>query len=133
MCSGTPSRVGAICCRSCASSRTGSFATSSTPSLGWPRSPASLRRPSQIVSDVVVPAPISGVITDRSANPGQVVGMGEALFVVTDLSEVWVVGDLYEQDFQAVRVGSEAALTMPAYPDLTLRARVTYIAPRVDP
>lgn len=94
---------------------------------------ASLRRPSQIVSDVVVPAPIDGVITNRSANLGQVVGMGEALFVVTDLSGVWVVGDLYEQDFQAVRVGSEAALTMPAYPDLTLRGRVTYIDPRVDP
>jgi RND family efflux transporter MFP subunit len=93
---------------------------------------ASLRRPSQIVSDVVVPAPISGIITGRSANLGQVVGMGEALFVVTDLSEVWVVGDLYEQDFQAVRVGSEAALMTSAYPDLSLHGRVTYIDPRVD-
>jgi cobalt-zinc-cadmium efflux system membrane fusion protein len=94
---------------------------------------ASLRRPSQIVSDVAVPAPIDGVITNRSANLGQVVGMGEALFVVTDLSGVWVVGDLYEQDFQAVRVDSQAALLTPAYPDLTLHGRVTYIDPRVDP
>jgi RND family efflux transporter MFP subunit len=59
--------------------------------------------------------------------------MGEALFVVTDLAEVWAVGDLYEQDFQTVGAGSEAALTTPAYPDLTLRGRVTYIDPRVDP
>jgi RND family efflux transporter MFP subunit len=94
---------------------------------------ASLRSPSQIVSDVVVPAPISGIITGRSANLGQVVGMGEALFVVTDLSEVWVVGDLYEQDFQTVRVGSEATFTTPAYPDLALNGRVTYVDPRVDP
>ncbi len=36
--------------------------------------------------------------------------------VVTDLSQVWVLGDLYEQDFKAVRVGSEAALTTSAYP-----------------
>ncbi|MBI4640135.1 MAG: efflux RND transporter periplasmic adaptor subunit [Candidatus Tectomicrobia bacterium] len=92
-----------------------------------------LKSPGQIVSEVVVPAPIDGVITGRSANLGQVVGMGQELFVVTDLSQVWVVGDLYEQDFQTVRVGSEAVLTTPAYPDLALRGRVTYIDPRVDP
>jgi cobalt-zinc-cadmium efflux system membrane fusion protein len=92
-----------------------------------------LKSASQALATVVVPAPMDGVITERSANPGQVVAMGEALFVVTDLSELWAVGDLYEQDFQAVRVGSEATLTTPAYRDLTLRGRVTYIDPRVDP
>jgi RND family efflux transporter MFP subunit len=92
-----------------------------------------LGTPGQVVSEIVVPAPIDGVITSRSANLGQVVGMGQELFVVTDLSTVWVVGDLYEQDFQRVRVGSKAAITTPAYPGLTLRGRVTYIDPRVDP
>ncbi len=92
-----------------------------------------LKSPSQVVSNVVVPAPIDGVITGRTANLGQVVGMGQEMLVVTDLSEVWAVGDLYEQDFQTVRVGSEATLTTPAYPALTLRGRVSYIDPRVDP
>src|SRR3989441_658976 len=91
-----------------------------------------LTNPSQIVSDVTVPAPITGVITSRTANLGQVVSMGQELFVVTDLAQVWVIGDLYEQDFQTVRVGSEAALTTPAEPGLTLRMRVTYIDPRAD-
>jgi membrane fusion protein, heavy metal efflux system len=92
-----------------------------------------LKRPSQIVSDVVVPAPIGGLITSRSANSGQVVAMGEGLFVVTDLSDVWAVGDVYERDVPHVRVGSDAALTTLAYPELTLRGRVTYIDPRLDP
>src|SRR5712692_4785260 len=92
-----------------------------------------LKSPSQVVSDVVVPAPIAGVITGRTANIGQVVSMGQELFVVTDLSQVWIIGDLYEQDFQTVHVGSEAALTTPAYPNLTLHGRVSYIDPRVDP
>jgi RND family efflux transporter MFP subunit len=92
-----------------------------------------LAHPSQIVSDVTVPAPITGVLTSRTANLGQVVSIGQELFVVTDLSQVWVIGDLYEQDFQTVRVGSEAALTTPAYPTLALGGRVTYIDPRVDP
>jgi RND family efflux transporter MFP subunit len=92
-----------------------------------------LTSPSQVVSTIVVPAPIAGVITSRSANLGQVVAMGQELLSVTDLSEVWVVGDLYEQDFKTVAVGSEAAITTPAYPGLTLRGRVSYIDPRVDP
>jgi membrane fusion protein, heavy metal efflux system len=92
-----------------------------------------LKSPSQALATILVPAPMDGIITERAANPGQVVAMGEALFVVADLSEVWAVGDLYEQDFQTVGVGSEAALTTPAYPNLTLHGRVTYIDPRVDP
>ncbi len=92
-----------------------------------------LTSPSQIVSTIVVPAPITGVITSRSANLGQVVAMGQELLSVTDLSDVWVVGDLYEQDFKTVTVGSEATITTPAYPGLMLRGRVSYIDPRVDP
>jgi multidrug resistance efflux pump len=64
---------------------------------------AALRDPNQVVSEIVVPAPIGGVVTARSANPGQVVAMGPEPFVVTDLGAVWFVGDLYEQDFTAVR------------------------------
>jgi len=92
-----------------------------------------LKSVSQVVSTIVVPAPINGIITSRSANLGQVVAMGQELVSVTDLSEVWVVGDIYEQDFKTVSVGSEAGITTPAYPDLVLRGRVTYIDPRVDP
>ncbi len=92
-----------------------------------------LTSPSKVVSTIVVPAPITGVITSRTANLGQVIAMGQELLSVTDLSEVWVVGDLYEQDFKSVKVGSEATVTTPAYPGLTLRGRVSYIDPRVDP
>ena len=92
-----------------------------------------LTRPDQVVSTIAVPAPIDGVITARSVNLGQVVGMGQEIFVVTDLSELWVVGDLYEQDFRTVRVGSEARITSAAYPDMALRGRVSYIDPRVEP
>jgi hypothetical protein len=51
---------------------------------------------------------------------------------VVDLSTVWVVADLYEKDFSRVRVGSEAAITTSARPDVTLRGRVSYIDPQVS-
>ena len=92
-----------------------------------------LHSPSQVVSDISVPAPIAGVITSRTTNLGQVVSMGQELFTVTDLSQVWVIGDLYEQDVQTVHIGSDATMTTPAYPGLTLHGRVSYMDPRVDP
>lgn len=89
--------------------------------------------PSHVVSEVAVPAPASGVVIARSVNPGQVVTSGQDLFVVTDLSTVWAIGDLYEKDFPAVRVGTEATVTVPSAPQNPLRGRVAYIDPRVDP
>lgn len=92
----------------------------------------SLAGPDDVVNDVVVRAPAAGTITARSVNRGLVVEPGQELLTVTDLSEVWVVGDLYEQDFAAVRVGAAASVRTAAYPDLSLPGRVSYIDPRVD-
>ena len=86
-----------------------------------------------MISEVTVRAPADGVVIARNVNPGQVVGAGQELFTVTDLSTVWVIGDLYEKDFAAVRVGSVATVTMPAARDSVVRGRVAYIDPRVDP
>ncbi len=88
---------------------------------------------SHVVSEVTVRAPADGVVIARGVNPGQVVGAGQELFTVTDLSTVWVIGDLYEKDFPAVRVGSESTVTVPATPGTPLRGRVAYIDPRIDP
>src|SRR5438309_6361457 len=88
---------------------------------------------SHVISEVTVRAPADGVVIARNVNPGQVVGAGQELFTVTDLSTVWVIGDLYEKDFAAVRVGSVATVTMPAARDSVVRGRVAYIDPRVDP
>jgi membrane fusion protein, heavy metal efflux system len=92
----------------------------------------SLTDASHVVSEVTVPAPANGEVIARSVNPGQVVSPGQELFVVTDLSTVWVIGDLYEKDFPVVRVGLNAVINVPAN-NRTLRGRVAYIDPRVDP
>lgn len=94
---------------------------------------AGLTDASHIVSDVRIVAPADGMVISRAVNQGQVVGAGQELFAVTDLSTVWVVGDIYEKDFANVRVGSPATVTIPAAPKTTLQGRVSYIDPRVDP
>jgi RND family efflux transporter MFP subunit len=92
---------------------------------------AGLRSADEIVSEVVVPAPGGGTVVARTVNPGQVVSAGQELFVVADLSNVWVIGDLYEKDFAAVRPGAEAVVSVPGMS--TIPGRVAYIDPRVDP
>jgi len=93
---------------------------------------ATLESASDVVSEVTVPSPTTGIVIGRSVNAGQVVSAGMDLFVVTDLSSVWVIGDLYEKDFAQVRVGSSATISIPAMPERSIRGRVAYIDPRVD-
>jgi len=80
-----------------------------------------------------VPAPISGVVTERLVNMGLNVDPATKLFTVVDLSTVWIVADLYEKDFASVRVGHHATVVTPAYPDRQIQGRVSYIDPQVSP
>jgi RND family efflux transporter MFP subunit len=102
--------------------------------LGLPASAiAALDSETAVGATSHVPAPLDGVVTERTANIGLNVDPTTKLFTVIDLASVWVVGELYERDFSRVRAGSGAVVTTPAYPDLTLRGRVSYIDPQVNP
>jgi RND family efflux transporter MFP subunit len=101
--------------------------------LGHPASTIdSLGQGDKVTSTTSVPAPIDGVVTERGANVGLNVDPATKLFTIVDLSTVWVVADVYEKDFSRVRIGSEATITTPAYPELALRGRVSYIDPQVS-
>jgi RND family efflux transporter MFP subunit len=79
-----------------------------------------------------VPAPIDGVVTERRANVGLNVGPSTKLFTVVDLSNVWIVADVYERDLQRVREGTRATVTTTAYPDRPLVGRVSFIDPQLN-
>jgi cobalt-zinc-cadmium efflux system membrane fusion protein len=92
----------------------------------------SLNSTSQISSEVTVPSPSSGTVTSRTVNPGEVIEANKELMRVTDLSTVWVVGQVYEKDLATVRVGSGANVTSDAYPGKVFRGRVSYVDPKLD-
>jgi cobalt-zinc-cadmium efflux system membrane fusion protein len=101
--------------------------------LGIPEDKAQrIASPADVITTFDVKAPIAGVITKRSANPGLNIDPATPLFTVTDLSTVWVIADLYERDFANVGVGSPVTITTAAYPGLELRGRVNYIDPQVQ-
>ena len=88
---------------------------------------------SKVNATTSVPAPIEGIVTERSANVGLNVDPATKLFTVVDLSTVWIVADVYEKDLSRVRVGSDATVTIAAYPALSPRGRISYIDPQVNP
>jgi membrane fusion protein, heavy metal efflux system len=88
--------------------------------------------PSAIV-DIV--APISGVITDQQVtNAAGVTALsGTNPFTISDLSYVWIICDVYENDLDAVRVGEYADIRLNAYPGKVFKGRIDNILPVLDP
>jgi cobalt-zinc-cadmium efflux system membrane fusion protein len=88
--------------------------------------------PSGIVD---ITAPISGVITDQQVtNSSGVQGLtGPNPFTISDLSFVWIICDVYENDLDAVHVGEYADIRLNAYPNQVLKGRVDNILPILDP
>ena len=88
--------------------------------------------PSGIVD---ITAPISGVITDQQVtNAAGVQGLaGPNPFTISDLSYVWIICDVFENDLDAVRVGEYADIRLNAYPGKVLKGRIDNILPVLDP
>lgn len=83
---------------------------------------------------VDITAPVSGVITDQEVtNAGGVQSLGTSPFTISDLSTVWVVCDVYENDLASVHVGDPAEIALNAYPDRVFKGRVNNILPILDP
>jgi cobalt-zinc-cadmium efflux system membrane fusion protein len=92
----------------------------------------SLRSASQVTSELAVPAPISGTVTARSINIGEVVEANKELMRITDLSSVWVIAQVFERDLARLRVGSGANVTSDAFPNRLFRGQISYIDPQLD-
>jgi cobalt-zinc-cadmium efflux system membrane fusion protein len=91
-----------------------------------------LDRPSGVVD---IKAPISGVITDQEITAaGGVQGLSSPNpFTIADLSTVWVIGDVYENDLTQVHLGDGADIRLNAFPDKVFKGRIDNISPVLDP
>jgi membrane fusion protein, heavy metal efflux system len=86
---------------------------------------------------MVVTAPRSGVVVERNVTPGQVLAYAQSdtpvnLFLIADLSTMWVVADVYEPDVPRLRRGEPMAVTLRCCPDERYSGTVSYISDAVD-
>ena len=75
-------------------------------------------------------SPVTGIVLARNASPGQYVGTGSELYRIADLSRVWVLADLFEQDAQYARLTRTATVH---YQHRKVSASVSRVLPQFDP
>lgn len=86
----------------------------------------------KIIDAVPIRSPVAGTVTARNVVVGAAVSPGTPLFEVADLSRVWLLADVFEQDAARLRVGQKAALELAAYPGERFAGRVQFIYPTVN-
>jgi len=81
---------------------------------------------------ITLRAPISGIVTKRMAFLGQFVKEGTEMYIINDLSRVWVKMDAYETDIPWIRYGQDVTFTTPAFPGREFKGKVLFIDPMLD-
>ena len=77
-------------------------------------------------------SPVSGIVTEKKAVQGMRFMPGEELYQVTDLSAVWVIADVFEQDIGLIKMGAQAKVRINAYPNKLFEGKVSYVYPTLN-
>ena len=74
-------------------------------------------------------SPVGGIVTEKKALQGMRFMPGEALYQVADLSAVWIIADVFEQDIGQVKLGAKSQIRINAYPGKVFEGAITYVYP----
>ena len=94
---------------------------------------ASLKVSSRAENEFTVVSPRDGILVEKNILPAQQVSVESGLVEVADLSQVWVVAELFEADAVGILVGTPTKISSPSMPDLALEAKVDMVSAVVDP
>jgi RND family efflux transporter MFP subunit len=103
--------------------------------LQWEISPheiEKLDKTGKPITDLTIYSPLSGYITDKKALPNMYVQPETMLYTVADLSDVWVLAQVFQSDAGKINPGDAAEVTVDAYPGRVFKGRVEYILPQLD-
>ncbi len=78
-------------------------------------------------------APASGVVSEKMVLPGQKIMAGESLMLITDLTHVWGLVDIYEVDLPYVKIGTALEITLPNQPEQSFPGKIVFLDPTLDP
>jgi membrane fusion protein, copper/silver efflux system len=92
-----------------------------------------LQREGTAARTLTLRAPASGVVVEKMAVSGMRFAAGDPLYRLADLSTVWLVANVFEQDLGAVREGQRAKATVTAYPGAAFTGTVSFVYPSVSP
>lgn len=98
-----------------------------------PESIERLQETGSITSEVTIRATRNGVVIERKVSQGQVAQPGDPLFTVADLSNVWVIGALPEQDANSVQLNQNVEVEVAALGSQRLTGRIVFVSDTVQP
>lgn len=100
--------------------------------LGIPDPEKLVNAPSS--SEIPLLSPIAGEIVERDVSPGQLLTAGTTqAFVISDMSTVWVLANVYQSDLAYVKVGDEVVVETDSYAGTTFHGKISFVSPAVDP
>lgn len=88
-----------------------------------------IRRTGRAAREITLTAPRSGVVLEKPAIEGMRINTGDPLFKIADLSQVWLLADVQEQDLGKLKIGETARATLVAYPGQSFTGKVDFIYP----
>jgi len=103
--------------------------------LQWeipPSEIAKLDTTGKVIADLTINSPVSGYITEKNALPNMYVQPEMHLYTVSDLSDVWVLAQVFQNDAGKIKPGDQAEVTVDAYPGRVFTGRVDYLLPQVE-
>ncbi len=101
--------------------------------LGLNDPQAVVKNPPKMTSQIPVIAPVSGEIVERLVGPGQLLMAGATqIFTISDMSQVWVLVNVYQSDLAFVHVGDSVDILTDSYPEI-FHGKISYVAPALDP
>ncbi len=93
---------------------------------------AKLDETGEAITDLTFYSPASGYITERNALPNMHVQPDTKLYAIADLSDVWVLAQIFQNDAGKIKPGDPAEVTLDAYPGRVFKGRVDYLLPQLD-
>lgn len=93
---------------------------------------AKLDETGEAIIDLTFYSPAAGYITERSALPNMYVQPDTKLYAIADLSDVWVLAQIFQNDAGRIKPGDPAEITLDAYPEQVFRGKVDYLLPQLD-
>ncbi|WP_339902207.1 efflux RND transporter periplasmic adaptor subunit [uncultured Cyclobacterium sp.] len=87
----------------------------------------------KVIKNFPIKANVSGYVSQKFANLGDHLDMGQAIYEVSNLSRVWVLFDVYEAEIPWVKTGDKVAYTLQAIPGKTFKGEIDYLDPIIDP
>jgi RND family efflux transporter MFP subunit len=82
---------------------------------------------------VVIRAPRAGLVIERTINPGEMNDGTKELFTLANLSQVWLIANIFEKDVESVQKGQEAVVTLDSVPDHPFPAKIVWVGDSVNP